>query len=90
MSVLGLDSGYTGKYNPLPSPSGTPSGKGLCMTVYPSSRPNTDTVYTVEESNASTGQCIVEESVDSTVKYTVEESVPSQVYLGKWRNVSVH
>ena len=50
MSVLGLDSGYTVKYNPLPSefpwalPSGTPSGKGLYLTVYPSSRPNTDTV----------------------------------------------
>ena len=48
MSVLGLDSGYTVKYNPLPSgvPSGTPSGKGLYLTVYPSSRPNTDTLYT--------------------------------------------
>ena len=39
MSVLGLNSGYTVKYNPLPS------GKGLYLTVYPSSRPNTDTVY---------------------------------------------
>ena len=46
MSVLGLDSGYTVKYNPLPSgvPSGTPSGKGLYLTIYPSSRPNTDTI----------------------------------------------
>ena len=46
MSVLGLDSGCTVKYNPLPSgvPLGTPSGKGLYLTVYPSSRPNTDTV----------------------------------------------
>ena len=42
MSVLGIDSGYTVKYNPLPS--GTPSGKGLYLTVYPSSRPNMDTV----------------------------------------------
>ena len=25
-------------------PSGTPSGKGLYLSVYPSSRPNTDTV----------------------------------------------
>ena len=25
-------------------PSGTPSGKGLYLTIYPSSRPNTDTV----------------------------------------------
>ena len=32
MFVLGLNSGYTVKYNPLPS------------GVYPSSRPNTDTV----------------------------------------------
>ena len=36
MSVLGLDSGYTVKYNP--------SGKGLYLTVYPSSGPNTDTI----------------------------------------------
>ena len=49
MSILGLDSGYTVKYNPLPSgvPSGTPSGKGLYLTVYPSSRPNTDTVHII-------------------------------------------
>ena len=26
-------------------PSGTPSGKGLYLTTYPLSRPNTDTVY---------------------------------------------
>ena len=44
MSVLGLNSGYTVKYNPLLS--GTPSGKGLYWTVYPLSRPNTDTVWT--------------------------------------------
>ena len=48
--VLGLDSGYTVKYNPClqefpgASPSGTPSGKGLYLTVYPSSRPNTDAI----------------------------------------------
>ena len=30
---------------PLFSPSGIPSGKGLYLTAYPSSRPNTDTVY---------------------------------------------
>ena len=41
MSVLGLDSGYTVKYNPLPS------GKGLYLTVYPLSRPNTDTVCSI-------------------------------------------
>ena len=50
MPVLGLDSGYTIKYNlylqefPRASPSGTPSGKGLYLTVYPSSRPITDTI----------------------------------------------
>ena len=47
MSVLGLDLGYTVKYTPLPSgalPSGTPLGGGVYLTVYPSSRPNTDTV----------------------------------------------
>ena len=44
MSIFGLDSGYTVKYNPLPLPLRTPSGKGLYLTVYPSSRPNTDTV----------------------------------------------
>ena len=39
-------SGYMVKYNLLPSgvPSGTPSCKGLFFTVYPLSRPNTDTV----------------------------------------------
>ena len=47
MSVLGLDSGYTVKYTPptLGVPSGTPSGGGVYLTIYPSSRPNTDTVY---------------------------------------------
>ena len=60
MSVLGLDSGYTVKYNPLPSgdpwpsPSGTPSGKGLYLTVYPSSCPNTDTVYPSSPHNTDT------------------------------------
>ena len=37
LSVLGLYSGYTVKYTPLPS------GEGVYLTVYPSSRPNTDT-----------------------------------------------
>ena len=52
MSVLGLDSGYTVKYTPPPSgvpfasPSGTPSDRGVYLAIYPSSRPNTDTVYT--------------------------------------------
>ena len=45
MSVLGLDSGYTVKYNPLPS------GKGLYLTVYPMYRPNTDTDYTFVDSH---------------------------------------
>ena len=51
MSVLGLDLGYTVKYNlflqefPWASPSGTPSSKGLYLTVYPLYRPNTDIVY---------------------------------------------
>ena len=30
---------------PLASPSGTSSGKGLYLTVYPSSRPNRETLY---------------------------------------------
>ena len=36
------------KYNPLPegipraNPEGTPEGKGLYLTVYPESSPNTD------------------------------------------------
>ena len=60
MSVLGLNSGYTIKYNPLPSgvPSGlalrTVSGKGLYLTVYPSSCPNTDTVLVVISLNTLT------------------------------------
>ena len=54
MSVLGLDLGYTVKYNPLPS------GKGLYLTVYPSSRPNTDTVSdAVYSSSYSTVKTIV-------------------------------
>ena len=38
--------GYTVKYTPSPSgvPSGTPEGKGVCLTVYPLYRPNTDTI----------------------------------------------
>ena len=31
---------------PRASPWGTPSGEGVYLTVYPSSRPNTDTVHT--------------------------------------------
>ena len=48
MSVLGLDLGYTVKYKPCLQdfpralPSGTPSGKGLYLTVNPLSCPNTD------------------------------------------------
>ena len=47
LSVLGLDWGYSIKYTPSPSgvPSGTPSGEGVYLTVYPSSGPNTDTIY---------------------------------------------
>ena len=30
---------------PRALPSGIPSGKGVYLTVYPSSRPNTDTVW---------------------------------------------
>ena len=49
MSVLGLDSGYKVKYTPSPSgvPSGSPSGEGVYLTVYPSSRPNTDSKITI-------------------------------------------
>ena len=52
MSVLGLDLGYAVKYTirfqdfPRASPLGTPSGEGVYLTAYPSSRPNTDTVNT--------------------------------------------
>ena len=50
MSVLGLDSGYTVKENPLSSgvPSGFPLGNSfrqmLYLTVYPLFRPNQDKV----------------------------------------------
>ena len=46
MSVLGLDSGYMVKYNPLPSgvPSGFALGNSFKHRVYPLSRLNTDTV----------------------------------------------
>jgi hypothetical protein len=49
MSVLGLYSGYTVKYNlrlqefPWALPSGTLSDVGVYLTVYPSSHPNTET-----------------------------------------------
>ena len=55
LSVLGLNSGYTVKYTPSPSgvpsasPSGTPSGEGVYLTVYLSSRLNTDTIISHEE-----------------------------------------
>ena len=42
VSVLGRDKGYTFKYNPLPE--GTPKGKGLYLTVYLESSPNTDII----------------------------------------------
>ena len=50
VSVLGQDEGYTVKYNPLPEGvpegegQGSPEGKGLYLTVYPESSPNTDII----------------------------------------------
>ena len=50
VSVLGRDEGYTVKYNPLlegilrAKPEGTPKGKGLYLTIYPESGPNTDII----------------------------------------------
>ena len=50
VSVLGRDEGYMVKYNPLPEgvpvakPEGTPEGKGLYLTIYPQSNPNTDII----------------------------------------------
>ena len=43
VSILGRDKGYTVKYNPLPEevPKGTIKGKGLYLTVYHDSSPNT-------------------------------------------------
>ena len=43
VSVLGLDTGYTVKYSP--SLEGTPKGRGLYLTVYPKSSPNTNSIY---------------------------------------------
>ena len=37
---------------PLGVPLGTPSDYGLYLTVYPLSRPNTDTVYLIEVGEA--------------------------------------
>ena len=51
MSVLGLDSEYTAKYNPFPSgvPLGFTLGNSFSQRVifdrYPLSLPNTDTVF---------------------------------------------
>ena len=50
MSVLGLYSGYTVKYNPLPEGAhegeaeGTPEGNWLYLTVCPESSLNTDII----------------------------------------------
>ena len=57
LSVFGLNLGYTVKFNPLPS--GVPSGfalgnsfrQGLYVTVYPLSRPNTDTFSITKKDN---------------------------------------
>ena len=55
MSVLGLDEGYTVKYTlclqefPRALPAGTPSGKGVYLTVYLSSRLYTDTVSSLRK-----------------------------------------
>ena len=43
VSVLGRDKGYTVKYIPLSE--GVPEGKGLYLTVYPKSFPNTDSIH---------------------------------------------
>ena len=42
VSVLGREEGYTVKY--APSPSGTPEGEGVYLTVYTESSPNTDSI----------------------------------------------
>ena len=50
VSVLGRDEGYTVKYNPFSEgvpegeAEGIPEGKGLYLTVYPDSSPNTDII----------------------------------------------
>ena len=51
ISVLGQEEGYTVKYTPLPrkefpraKPKGTREGKGVYLTVYPESSPNTDSI----------------------------------------------
>ena len=58
LPVLRLNSEYTLKYSPLPlgvhlaSPSGTPLGGWLYLTVYTLSCPNMDTVKYVPSSEA--------------------------------------
>ena len=42
VSVLGREEGYTVKNTP--SPEGVPEGEGVCVTVYPESSPNTDSI----------------------------------------------
>ena len=42
VSVLGREEGYTVKYTP--SPEGVPEDEGVCVTVYPESSPNTDSI----------------------------------------------
>ena len=61
---------------PRASPSGTPSGEGVYLTVYPSSRPNTDTkqlhmcilvaitLRSVKESNSSNGASFLAEGIE--------------------------
>ena len=46
VSVLGREEGYTVEYTPSPEgvPEGTPEGKVVCMTIYPDSSHNTDSI----------------------------------------------
>ena len=43
-SVFGLEEGYIVKYTPEGVPKGTPEGKGVYLTLYPKSSPNTDSI----------------------------------------------
>ena len=42
VSVLGREEGYTVKF--APSPSGTPDGEGVYLTIYIELSPNTDSI----------------------------------------------
>ena len=73
---------------PRASPLGTPSDKGVYLTVFPSSRPNTDTVYTILHYNVDNVSVIMKVELQyftqqSTYLNTMEEN--NFIFKDKYR-----